>query len=105
QVQEALSFIVASYVEIAEYQAVVERLRGFRARVDQIAAERAQSQPIEIERGGDGVAIDGLDLALPAGEVLREDIALAARPGSSALITGPSGAGKSTLLRAIAGLW
>src|SRR5713226_4484547 len=50
QVQDALSFIVASYVEIAEYQSVVERLRGFRARVDEFAADRAQPQPIEIER-------------------------------------------------------
>ena len=48
---------------------------------------------------------DGLDLHLPNGQALREDIALSAEPGAPLLITGPSGAGKSTLLRAIAGLW
>jgi len=32
QVQDSLSFIVTSYTEIAEYQSVVERLRGFAAR-------------------------------------------------------------------------
>ena len=104
-VQESMSFIVSSYTEIAEYQSVVGRLAGFRARVDGIAAERQGPQPIAIERGGDGVDVAGLDLHLPGGELLREDIALAVRQGDPLLVTGPSGSGKSTLLRAIAGLW
>lgn len=105
RVQESLSFIITSYTEIAEYQSVVERLRGFRDKVGEIAATRQQPQPIAIERGGDGVAVDRLDLHLPNGDTLRENLALAAAPGSPVLITGPSGSGKSTLLRAIAGLW
>jgi len=105
QVQESLSFIISSYTEIAEYQAVVQRLSGFRGRIDEIAALRQAPQPIEIERGGAGVEVEDLDLNLPDGRVLRPDIALAAGPGSPVLITGPSGSGKSTLLRAIAGLW
>src|SRR5437016_3036089 len=105
QVQDSLSFIVSSYTEIAEYQSVVERLRGFRARVDEITADRHGPQPITIERAGAGVEINALDLDLPDGRALREDIALAAAPGSPVLVTGPSGSGKSTLLRAIAGLW
>jgi putative ATP-binding cassette transporter len=105
RVQDSLSFIVNSYTEIAEYQSVVERLRGFRARVDEIAAAQRAPQPIEIERNGTGVDVAGLDLQLPDGRGLREDIALAARPGAPVLVTGPSGSGKSTLLRAIAGLW
>ncbi len=105
QVQDSLSFIVTSYTEIAEYRSVVERLRGFRAKVDDIAAERQALQPIAIERGGAGVVVEGLDLTLPGGQVLRDGIALDARPGAPVLVTGPSGSGKSTLLRAIAGLW
>jgi vitamin B12/bleomycin/antimicrobial peptide transport system ATP-binding/permease protein len=105
QVQDSLSFIVNSYTDIAEYQSVVERLQGFRDKVDDIAGERRGPQPIAIERGGAGVAVEGLDLRLPGGELLREDIALTALPGEPVLVTGPSGSGKSTLLRAIAGLW
>ena len=105
QVQESLSFIINSYTEIAEYQAVVQRLSGFRARMDEIAEARAVSQPIKIERTGAGVAVETLDLDLPDGRPLQQDITLAAGPGKPLLITGPSGVGKSTLLRAIAGLW
>jgi len=105
QVQESLSFIVNSYNEIAEYQAVVQRLAGFRARMDEIAADRATAQAINIERSGVGVAVEALDLDLPDGQPLRQDISLSASPGKPLLITGPSGVGKSTVLRAIAGLW
>ena len=105
QVQESLSFIVNSYNEIAEYQAVVQRLAGFRAQMDEIAADRAAAQAINIERRGMGVAVEALDLDLPDGRPLRKDISLSASPGKPLLITGPSGVGKSTVLRAIAGLW
>jgi vitamin B12/bleomycin/antimicrobial peptide transport system ATP-binding/permease protein len=105
QVQDSLSFIVTSYTDIAEYQAVVERLAGFRARLGEVAAQRRAEQPIARERGGGGVEVDALDLELPDGRPLRQGIALSASPGRPLLIVGPSGAGKSTLLRAIAGLW
>jgi vitamin B12/bleomycin/antimicrobial peptide transport system ATP-binding/permease protein len=105
QVQDALSFIISSYTEIAEYQSVVQRLWGFRERIDEIAAERRAPQPIELEHRGVGVEVDRLDLNLPEGGVLRPNISLAASRGEALLITGASGVGKSTLLRAIAGLW
>src|SRR5262249_20877347 len=105
QVQESLSFIISSYTEIAEYQAVVQRLAGFRSKMNDIAQQRRAPQPIQIERRGIGVDIEGLDLSLPDGRLLRRDITLGASPSSPLLITGASGSGKSTLLRAIAGLW
>ena len=105
QVQESLSFIISSYTEIAEYQAVVQRLSGFRGRLNDIAEQRRAPQPIEIERGGTGLDVEALDLNLPDGRLLRPDITLAASPSNPLLITGASGSGKSTLLRAIAGLW
>src|SRR3954467_1166422 len=94
QVQDALSFIITSYTEIAEYQAVVQRLSGFREKIDEIAEEQEAPQPIKIERGGAGVEVDGLDLNLPDGRALRPNISLAASPDQSLLITGASGLGK-----------
>jgi putative ATP-binding cassette transporter len=105
QVQEALSFIVSSYANIAEYQAVVGRLAGFQNRLAAIVEVQQAEQPIAIDRGGAGIEVSSLDLDLPDGGVLQRDVALTATPGSPALITGPTGSGKSTLLRAIAGLW
>src|SRR6185437_2951557 len=77
----------------------------FQARIDEVAAKAREPQPIAIERAGEGLAVDGLTLALPNGRVLREGVAADAGPGSALLVTGPSGAGKSTLLRAVAGIW
>jgi putative ATP-binding cassette transporter len=105
QVQDALSFIITSYTEIAEYQSVVQRLSGFRTKMAELVDEQRTGQPIEIEQHGDGLEVDALDLDLPDGRPLQQDIALAAAPGKPLLITGPSGVGKSTVLRAIAGLW
>ncbi len=105
QVQESLSFIVNSYTEIAQYQATVQRLSAFRARMDEIAAGQKMPQPIAVERGGEGVEVDILHLHLPDGRPLHEDVAISVPPGDALLVTGPSGVGKSTLLRAVAGLW
>jgi len=105
QVQEALSFIVSSYTNIAEYQAVVERLAGFQGRLTTIAEAQQAEHPIAIHRGGVGVEVGALDLDLPDGAALQHDVALSGRSDSAVLITGPTGSGKSTLLRAIAGLW
>ena len=105
QVQDSLSFIITSYTEIAEYQAVVQRLSGFSEKMNEIAADRRAPQPIEIEQGGSGVEVDSLDLNLPDGRMMRPNISLSADRNNALLITGASGLGKSTLLRAIAGLW
>jgi putative ATP-binding cassette transporter len=112
-VQAALSFIINSYTAgtgandtgIAAWRAVVQRLIGFDDRVRAIAAEARGKQPIDVEREGQGVAVSGLDLALPDGAPLLHHVDLAAKPGEAMLITGPTGSGKSTLLRAIAGIW
>src|SRR5256885_16858808 len=105
QVQDSLSFIVTSYTEIAEYQSVVERLRGFHSKIEEIAADRRAAKPIAIDRSGSGLAVNALDLNLPDGRALRSDIELAAGPGNPVLVTRPSGSGKKTPLRAVARIW
>src|SRR5487761_1661275 len=104
-VQSSLSFIVNSYVDIATWSAVTERLTTFEQRMQEIEAGLRAPQPIRLTREGAGVDVRHLDLDLPDGAPLLRGISLGVTPGGSLLITGPSGCGKSTLLRAAAGIW
>jgi vitamin B12/bleomycin/antimicrobial peptide transport system ATP-binding/permease protein len=105
QVQDSLSFIITSYTDIAEWRAVVLRLVGFEHTLARVRTEAA----IEgVRHGADaagGVSLDRVNLLLPGGRPLMENVSFAIRPGDTALISGPSGVGKSTLFRAIAGIW
>jgi putative ATP-binding cassette transporter len=105
QVQDSLSFIVNSYTDLAEWRAVILRLLGFELALRRVRAEAAD-EGVRREAGVEtGLALDRVNLALPGGRPLLEDVTLAIRPGDTTLISGPSGAGKSTLFRAIAGIW
>jgi putative ATP-binding cassette transporter len=105
QVQDSLSFIVSSYTDIAEWRAVILRLLGFEHALRRVRAEAAD-EGVRREAGAEaGLALDRVNLQLPGGRPLLEDVTLAIRPGDTTLISGPSGAGKSTLFRAIAGIW
>ncbi len=104
-VQGALSFIVNSYTDIAEWQSVVQRLGGFEQRLQTIGAAARAPQPIALTQGGQGVAVQQLELDLPGGGMLLRGVDLDVAPGTATLITGPTGSGKSTLLRAMAGIW
>jgi putative ATP-binding cassette transporter len=104
-VQSSLSFIISSYTNIANWQAVTERLSGFEERLSAIHRSRHEPRKIVIRRNTAETAVQGLDLNLPDGTPLLRGVAFAPEPGAALLINGPTGAGKSTLLRAIAGLW
>ncbi|MBV8378863.1 MAG: ABC transporter ATP-binding protein/permease [Verrucomicrobia bacterium] len=104
-VQNALSFIINSYADIAAWQAVTERLGGFEERLQTIHQEMRISRKIVVRRGGFGIALKGLDIDMPDGKPLLRGVSFAPVRGGAVLIAGASGAGKSTLLRAIAGIW
>jgi len=103
QVQEALSYLITSYSEIAEWRAVINRLTGFRAGLEKAKAVAAGSQ-LRVDES-DRLAVDTLGLNLPTGKPLMQVDGLALDAGDSLLVGGKSGTGKTTLLRAIAGLW
>src|SRR6201996_1764202 len=104
-VQNALSFIINSYADIAAWQAVTERLGGFEERLQAIHQGRQAPQQIVLRHGGLGLSVNELDVDMPDGTALLRGVSFAPAQGKAMLIAGRSGAGKSTLLRAIAGIW
>src|SRR5213593_2596168 len=105
-VQDALSFFVQSYKELAAWCSVVERLAGFELALERV---RIQAQTGGGVRRADGGAthltVEGVDLYLPDGQPLIANVNLSLLRGDTVLLGGASGSGKSTLLRAIAGIW
>jgi vitamin B12/bleomycin/antimicrobial peptide transport system ATP-binding/permease protein len=121
-VQEALSWLVDNYANIAAWKATTDRLTSFEASLAAVEAQsiqpnRAQAQS-NIARAAtksaaitnpanaaDTLQLHNLALGLPGGSQLFQHAELRAQPGDSILVSGPSGSGKSTLFRAIAGIW
>ena len=105
-VQGALSFFVDAYRQLAQWNAVIERLDGF-DRSMKTARDVAATPPFVNVEPGDAAALQVSDLAvrLPNGAPLVNATTLTIAAGDKVLVTGPSGSGKSTLFRALAGIW
>ena len=105
-VQSALSFFVDSYVRIAEWRAVIERLAGFEHAIANARTLSDSTSTIAVDSAAaKDIRLDGLEVALPNGKPLLTADGLSIAPREQVLVTGPSGSGKSTLFRAIAGIW
>ena len=103
QVEDALSYFIQIYNDIAKFAAVIRRLGTFTEHM-----EAVEALPNDVVRQGTAngnLLLDGVQVRLPDGRVLLQDCSLDLPAGSYILITGPSGCGKSTLLRTIAGIW
>ena len=104
RVQDALSWFITRYADLAQWHAIVERLMTFHRAV--IAARAAYGTGLGVSGAPDGIVqTHGLTLALPNGSNLLENTDLVFQPGQSVILTGRSGSGKSTLFRALAGIW
>ena len=105
QVQDALSFFIQSYKEIAAWSAVVERLSGFERALEHVRRQSTDSGVRVAAGRPTHLTVEGVDLYLPGGQPLMANINLSLRQGDTVLLGGASGSGKSTLVRAIAGIW
>ena len=106
QVQDALSFFVVSYKEIAAWCAVVERLAGFERTLARVRRDTTRGGGVQHADGDEQeLRVENVDLHLPDGRPLIAGVNLSLQRGESVLLGGASGSGKSTLFRAIAGIW
>ena len=105
QVQDALSFFIQSYKEIAAWSAVVERLAGFERALEHVRHQSTDGGVRRAEGRPTHLTVEGVDLDLPDGQPLMANINLSLLRGETVLLGGESGSGKSTLVRAIAGIW
>ncbi|WP_094606715.1 Vitamin B12 transport ATP-binding protein BacA [Sporomusa silvacetica DSM 10669] len=110
QVEAALTFVIRNYfslteASLAELQAVVNRLINFIDHMNR-TQEMVEKKSIEISHTSDAVlSVNGLNVALPNGELLLKNLELKIHAGDKLLITGASGIGKSTLMKTLAGIW
>jgi putative ATP-binding cassette transporter len=104
-VQDALSFFIASYRTLAEWQAVVARLSGFETATASAATLATSAIDVESSTGSTAIDLRQLLVKLPHGSPLVSADSFSLRGNERTLVTGPSGSGKSTLFRAIAGIW
>ncbi|MDD3444946.1 MAG: ABC transporter ATP-binding protein/permease [Zavarzinia sp.] len=102
QVQGAFSWFANLYTTLAQWVAVVQRLTGFIAVLEE--AERAKSAAARHVGEGRDWVVEDLTIALPDGRVLT-NTSLTFKAGEHVLVTGPSGTGKSTLFRILADIW
>ena len=104
RVQDSLSYFVDTYSSLATWQSVVMRLTYFGRHMQEVSAE---AERFHLERfvAAEEVRADNMQVNLPDGTPLLQNINFTLEPGSNVLIKGVSGSGKSTLLRAVAGIW
>lgn len=104
RVQDSLSYFVDMYTSIAQWQAVVMRLTFFGKHMQEVSVE---AERFHLERFATSAAVsaDNMQVNLPDGTPLLQNIYFTLQQGENVLIKGVSGSGKSTLLRAIAGIW
>ncbi|MGW5960977.1 ABC transporter ATP-binding protein/permease [Methylorubrum thiocyanatum] len=102
-VNAVFNFVADSFVSLARFKAVVDRLSTFDAALDAVHGRPGGTRT---EAAPDGpIRLSEVEIALPDGSPLYARTSLVLRPGENVLLSGRSGTGKSTLFRVLAGVW
>jgi putative ATP-binding cassette transporter len=106
QIQDALSFLINSYTQIAQWRAIVQRLLTFINHIAEVEeAAETRNQFTYHTQKADSITLQDVNIYTPKGEHLLEHINFEFVHGKNYLIKGASGIGKSTLIRTIARIW
>jgi putative ATP-binding cassette transporter len=106
QVQSSLRWFVDNFSTIADWRATLLRVADFRRAIITTDALHDVESRIAFVDGAPGkFAMQGLEIASPAGCTMLEESHVEISAGERVLIIGEPGAGKTLLFRALAGLW
>jgi putative ATP-binding cassette transporter len=106
QVQNSLSWFVNSFDTLAPWKATVDRLTGFSEAMETARAVQETEHGFDIAKAPQpSLTLRDVEVALPNGRVILDDVDLTIAEGQKVVIQGPSGSGKTTLFRVLAGLW
>lgn len=104
QVQNAMSWFVDAYADLATWRAIIERLATFHRAIEKARAE-GNGAFVNTPATDRAVRMTDVTMSLPDGSRLLDGLDLTLTAGHSVVITGRSGSGKSTLFRVLAGIW
>jgi putative ATP-binding cassette transporter len=104
RVNEALSWLIGSYTQFAEWRATVDRLTEFSAEIDREIAAAVLGISMQTAMQNT-INLADVGVSLPDGAPLLAPVTLSFKPHEWVLLQGSSGSGKSTLFRVLAGLW
>jgi vitamin B12/bleomycin/antimicrobial peptide transport system ATP-binding/permease protein len=105
-VQDSLSYMINSYTQIAQWQAVAQRLTTFVNHMQdaEIIAEK-ENQLIFKQDTEKFIQAKDVMIKTPQNKILLANINEKFEHGKHYLLKGESGIGKSTFVRAMAGIW
>jgi putative ATP-binding cassette transporter len=106
RIQDAMSFFVNSYSQIAQWQAVGRRLTTFANHMHEVDARAKHADHLIFRQHAENsFMIKDVTIQTPQGRILLQKVNEKLTHGPHYLIQGQSGIGKSTLVRTIAGIW
>lgn len=104
EVRSAFSYLVESYLKLAEFAATVQRLSGF-IEVSNRMHAALEGHPSKPAAADATISAHDLVVHAPGGQQIASIEGLKLRAGDRLLVVGASGAGKTSLMRTIAGIW